>query len=74
MRRKLNRVPPPPPKISRRSAELVNWTGPVADDAPPPEAFSRLDPAPMVFQSIRSSLAHPELQPDGHSKQGHIGR
>ena len=44
VRRCLNRVPSAPPVLSRSSAALIGWRGPVAtdDDVPPPEAFPRL--------------------------------
>jgi hypothetical protein len=66
VRRALNRVLPAPPVLTRRSAALIGWRGPVApdDDVPPPEAFPRLvpqhaRPAEWILGEIARSERNP---------------
>ena len=70
VRRALNRVAPKPPILSRRSAALIGWRGPVApdDDVPPPEAFPRLIPRhdARSAEYLISQLARPDVGKDGH--------
>jgi hypothetical protein len=69
VRRALNRVLPKPPILSRRSAALIGWIGPVedSDDIPPPEAFPRLIPQHVrPAEYLISQLARPDVGKDGH--------